>query len=196
MLLFGHSVIWRQFGQLKVSPPCCRSRVSRHDLQKVWRHFSIFGSLVSLNCSWQTEHFNSLLTSSKRVLLSAMTWKTQPLNSSVVCEKKLNTRDREAADRALNPTSRTRPQQKLLKDGVARKLRDSVSLMIFYYLCKNCLFPQFTSFVKILWIAMNSWKSNNFRFLFLRNAYPRPRGVMAWLSTTLYAKKCKRGMYM
>ena len=72
MLLLGQSVIWRQVGQLNAPPPCCRSQASKQDWQKVWRHFSIFGSLVSLNCSRHTEHSNSLLTSSKKLLLWAI----------------------------------------------------------------------------------------------------------------------------
>ena len=68
MLLLGHSVIWRHVGQLSCPSRCLLNQASRQSLQKVWRHFRIFGSLTSLNNSWHTEHSNSFLTSSKKLL--------------------------------------------------------------------------------------------------------------------------------
>ena len=67
MLLLGHSVITRQFGQLKPLPVCCRNHLWRQDLQKVCWHVRSFGWLVSVNWSWQREHSNSFLIASKRL---------------------------------------------------------------------------------------------------------------------------------
>ena len=67
MLLLGHSVISRQFGQLKPLPVCCRNHLWRQDLQKVCWHVRSFGWLVSVNWSWQREHSNSFLIASKRL---------------------------------------------------------------------------------------------------------------------------------
>ena len=75
MSLLEHSVIWRHVGQLNCPSRCWRTQASRQVLQKVWRHFSIFGSLIWVKCSWQTGHTNSFLTSSKKLLLCAITSK-------------------------------------------------------------------------------------------------------------------------
>ena len=51
MLLLGHSVITRQFGQLNLPSPCFRSQPLWQDLQNVCWHFSIDISVFSARCS-------------------------------------------------------------------------------------------------------------------------------------------------
>ena len=82
MSLAEHWVICRHVGQLN-SPShcCCDSHAVRQVLQKVWRHFNIFGSLRSLNCSWHTQHSSSFLTSSKKLLLEAITLQNGPISN-------------------------------------------------------------------------------------------------------------------